>query len=178
MPADSRSVCIQEKAIVHEWFDGFASKQHTRLAMGRLFGDLTQRLQARIENPSSDKLKLALYAAHDTTIAPILKVLQVFDERWPDFTAYISFELFGKEKQAVGKDAQSPSGLLTRLGIGAAAKPDLKDYYVRVRYNSRDMKVPACQAEGKHLEGSGGTVCTCEWLALRGVNRALRSLDY
>lgn len=167
-----------EKAIVHEWFDGFASKQHTRLAMGRLFGDLRQRLQTRIDDPTNDKLKLALYAAHDTTIAPILKVLDVYDERWPDFTAYVSFELFGKAKDEDAKDGPAHSGLLSRLNLSSAKPADPKDYFVRVRYNSKDMKVPACQPKGMHLEGSDGTVCTFEAFKNAVKDVAISSEDW
>ena len=134
---------------------GYSNLQFSRLAMGRLLGDLSARLQERVMNPTTDKLRLALYACHDTSVGGILNALQCFDNKWPAFTAYLSFELFQKAKD------RTPSSWLAGLGFGRA-RPDFYDYYVRIRYDSKDLRLPFCSQPGKHLEGSNGTVCTCE----------------
>jgi acid phosphatase len=43
----------------------------------------------------------------------------------------------------------------------AAQRDELKDFYVRIRYNDKIMQVPGCKTEGKHLEGDT-TFCTLE----------------
>jgi acid phosphatase len=43
--------------------------------------------------------------------------------------------------------------------LSDAQKSQLKDYYVRIRYNDKVMKVPGCKAPGKHLEGDD-SFCT------------------
>ena len=124
--------------------------------MGRLLGDLSSSFQQRILNPTTDTLRLALYACHDTSIGGLLNALQCFDDKWPAFTAYMSFELFTKTKD------EKPASWLSGLRGFGSIKPDLKDHFVRIRYNSKDLKIPACQLPDNHLEGSEGTVCTRE----------------
>jgi acid phosphatase len=45
--------------------------------------------------------------------------------------------------------------------LSASQKNELKDYYVRIRYNDKIMQVPGCKAVGKHLDGDT-TFCTLE----------------
>ncbi|KAF2845655.1 histidine acid phosphatase-like protein [Plenodomus tracheiphilus IPT5] len=45
--------------------------------------------------------------------------------------------------------------------LSQAQRNELKDYYVRIRYNDKIMQVPGCKAEGKHLNGDT-TFCTLE----------------
>lgn len=140
-----------EKAIVQEWFSGYIDKQLSRLSMGRLLGSLQNRFQQGIANDPS-AAKIGLYACHDTTLAGVLKVLNCFDDRWPFFTAFLSFELLRKQQSS------SPLGwIMEKIG----SKPG-EEHYVRVKYNTKDMRLPACAPVGKHLEGSNGSVCTCE----------------
>lgn len=147
----------QEAAVVHEWFSGYVNKQFTRLSMGRLLGDLSTRFDDSISG-SHSPFKLGLYACHDTTVAGILNALKCFDDRWPFFTAYLSFELFRKQGSAKTSNT-SGFAWLTSL-VGQQGKSD-DEVYIRVKYNSKDMHIPACAEQGQHLEGSGGTVCTC-----------------
>lgn len=160
---DSELSSIMEGAIVKEWFSGYASRQWTRLVMGRLFSELNDQFDRKAEGQSP--LKLALYACHDTSIAGMLHGIRAFDNKWPAFTAYLSFELFKKE----ATQAQQPSkgwfaSVLTRGG----PKLSDKDLFVRTRYNDRDVHIPACAAPGKHLDGTDGAVCTCELDAKNG----------
>jgi acid phosphatase len=50
--------------------------------------------------------------------------------------------------------------------LSQAQRDDLKEYYVRVRYNDKIMQIPGCKAQGKHLEGDT-TFCTLE--AFKGI---------
>ncbi|KAL5431592.1 hypothetical protein PMIN06_012261 [Paraphaeosphaeria minitans] len=43
---------------------------------------------------------------------------------------------------------------------------EMRDYYVRIRYNDKIMQVPGCKPEGKHLDGDT-TFCTLE--AFKGI---------
>ena len=38
--------------------------------------------------------KMMLYSVHDTTMAPLLLVLGLFDNKWPEFAADLAFELY------------------------------------------------------------------------------------
>ena len=38
--------------------------------------------------------KMMLFSAHDTTMAPLLMVLGLSDDKWPDFAADLAFELY------------------------------------------------------------------------------------
>lgn len=139
-----------EKAIVQEWFSGYIDKQLSRLSMGRLLGNLQGHFQLGIASQPSP-VKVGLYACHDTTLAGALKVLDCFDDRWPFFTAFLSFELLRKQ--------QTSSPLTWILDKFSGSKP-VEEHFVRVKYNTKDMHLPACAPVGKHLEGSDGSVCT------------------
>lgn len=154
----------QENAIVYEWFNAYSSRQFAQLAMGRLWGDLLERFRARVRDPSA-KLKLALYGCHDTTLGGMLKSLGCYDDKWPAFTSYISVELFKREVPST--KPTSSKGWLHSVGIGHRPQTvSDDDAFVRLRYNSQDVRIPGCAAPGDHLEGSDGTVCTCERVAL------------
>lgn len=148
---------------------GYSDRQFTRLSMGRLLGDLSARLQERISNPS-DRLRLALYGCHDTTLGGILNALDCFDDKWPVFTAYVSFELFKKA-------SSTPTAGGISSWLSSWKSPATQDYYIRFRYNCKDIKLPACSAPGNHLEGSDGTVCTCRSTTLRLYHYAANLID-
>ena len=144
-----------------EWFSGYASRQWTRLVMGRLFSELNDQFDRKAEGQSP--LKIALYACHDTSIAGMLHGIRAFDNKWPAFTAYLSFELFKKE----ATQAQPSQAFASILGSARPRHSD-KDLFVRTRYNDRDVHIPACAAPGKHLDGTHGAVCTCKLEAENG----------
>ena len=104
-----------ERAVVDEWFIGYRAEddklrqQYRRLAMGRLLNDLSKQLNEKAAHPSKAPLKLAVYSAHDTSLAGLLSTLDVFDNRWPTFTASLGLELFRKP---------GSGGLLRYLGLG------------------------------------------------------------
>ncbi|TFY59356.1 hypothetical protein EVG20_g7818, partial [Dentipellis fragilis] len=100
--------------------------------------------------------------------------------RWPAFTASVTFELFrhaagdahghghamDSEAEAVhahmNVDAQPPQNLgvlQTVLGAGQhfafrRRAQEQGEYYVRARYQNRNILLPLCADEGKHLPGS------------------------
>ncbi|KAI8324201.1 phosphoglycerate mutase-like protein [Martensiomyces pterosporus] len=70
----------------------------TRLSIGSFLGTLNEQRQAHIAGKSS-KVKLAIYSAHDTSIAPILGVLKASNRSmlWPPYASNIAFELWKKK---------------------------------------------------------------------------------
>lgn len=68
--------------------------------------------------------------------------------------------LFGSSKPA-NRSASQPEGIARKplTDLTPEQRDELKDYYVRIRYNDKIMQVPACKAQGKHLEGDT-TFCT------------------
>lgn len=143
---------------MYEWFNAYASRQFAQLSVGRLWADLLDRFDTRLNG--RDPLKLGLYACHDTTLAGMLKVLDIYDDRWPAFTAYISVELFREQQGHTNKQGGWLAGLGLSNSLKAFGGP--QNAYVRLRYNSKDVMIPACKAPGSHLEGSGGSICTRE----------------
>jgi len=104
----------------------------------------------KAENGTDDPLKILVHSTHDTGIAPLLQTLDVFDERWPQFTSAVTFELFKK------KDDTNQTNFLQRLvgwisPFAWGAKP--AEHFVRVRYQNRTLPLPACAEDGKHLPG-------------------------
>ncbi|KAI9345447.1 histidine phosphatase superfamily [Pilaira anomala] len=126
-----------EEIVVKEWFYGaMKSNEVRRLGLGRLMGVIRDRMILKEKDvDDKDKLKLAVYSGHDTTVAPMLIILNVFDERWPPFGSAILFELF-KEKQG-------------------------QEHYVRVKYNETTVQIPTCSIEGNHRKGDK-SLCTLD----------------
>jgi len=60
---------------------------------------------------------MMLYSVHDTTMAPLLLVLGLFDNKWPEFAADLAFELYRDKNH---------------------------DYYVRVLYKGEEKIIPKC----------------------------------
>ncbi|KAJ7512066.1 histidine phosphatase superfamily [Mycena galericulata] len=136
---------VIEQAVVNEWF---ADKTHEvrRLGMGPLFSDLSRKMQQKVERGAEDPLKILVHSTHDTALAAMCSTLDVFDEKWPAFTASITFELFKKTQP----DAKR-SYLQTVL---SPFKPtETPEYFVRMRYQNKNMALPVCAEEGKHLAG-------------------------
>ena len=127
-----------EDIVVKEWFYGhMASAEVRRLGLGRLMGVIRDRMSLREKGGIEDdeKLKLAIYSGHDTTVGPILIILNAFDNKWPPFGSAILFELF-KQKES-------------------------DQHFVRVKYNENTLELPGCQAKGDHKQGDK-SLCTFE----------------
>lgn len=70
--------------------------------------------------------------------------------------------LFGSTK-TFKEDNAAPQGIARKpvTDLTDSQRDQIKDYYVRIRYNDKIMQVPGCKAEGKHLDGDT-TLCTLE----------------
>ncbi|KAI8070942.1 phosphoglycerate mutase-like protein [Gongronella butleri] len=139
-----------ERIVADEWFYGHQqSAEVRRLGIGRLVGEIGDRMAKRADGTDQangeDKLKLAVYSGHDTTIAPLLIVLGAFDKRWPPFGSSIIFELYKGNQNKGGWFGKKQS-----------------DHYVRVRFNDKVVALPGCAENGKHHDSGDATLCTLE----------------
>lgn len=135
---DENVVRPMEKAVVHEWFAGYQSKdpvertQYRRLAMGEFLASLYDHMAQRVVG--ADERRLSVFLAHDATLVGILQCLECFNDKWPDFSAAISCELFDDER---------------------ASKTDTSEdrAYVRCRYGDEVLQLPGCAPDKKHYPG-------------------------
>jgi len=116
--------------------------------MGPLLADLSSKMQRKVDRGADDPLKLLVHSTHDTALAALCSTLDVFDEKWPAFTASITFELFKKSQP----DRERQSYLQVILSPFKTSSPP--EYFVRMRYQNKNMVLPACSEAGKHLPGS------------------------
>ncbi|TFK22143.1 phosphoglycerate mutase-like protein [Coprinopsis marcescibilis] len=144
-----------ERAVTSEWFSGYKTEEVRRLGMGRLLDDMMRKMQHRIAKPEQDPLKLLVHSTHDSGLAALCQTLDVYDERWPAFTASVTFELF---KDTSGEGGSSPGQSLRLFSRLSKSSPK---HYVRMRYQNKTMTLPICAAEGKHLPGHP-EFCTLE----------------
>ncbi|KAI8324199.1 phosphoglycerate mutase-like protein [Martensiomyces pterosporus] len=73
------------------------AQNYTRLAIGSFLATLRDQMQNHIAG-KTNKLKIAIYSGHDSTVAPILGVLKASnrDMLWPPYASNIAFELWRK----------------------------------------------------------------------------------
>ncbi|KAG7446831.1 phosphoglycerate mutase-like protein [Guyanagaster necrorhizus] len=135
-----------ERAVVNEWFSD-KTEEVRRLGMGRLLDDISRKMRTKIEQGDKDPLKILVHTTHDTALAGLCSTLDVFDDKWPAFTASITFELFRKSK-----DDESRSMFQTIMAPFHAKPAD--EHFVRMRYQNKNLHLPICADEGKHLPGS------------------------
>ncbi|KIY70843.1 phosphoglycerate mutase-like protein [Cylindrobasidium torrendii FP15055 ss-10] len=135
-----------ERAVVNEWFSD-KTEEVRRLGMGRLLGDLSRKMHNKATQKDKDPLKILVHSTHDTGLAALASTLDVFDDKWPAFTASITFELFKKSQTAA-----QPTMLQTILSPFRVRPVD--EYFVRMRYQNKNMHLPLCADEGKHLAGA------------------------
>ncbi|KAK0526867.1 hypothetical protein OC835_005150 [Tilletia horrida] len=178
---EPKTVEVANRALLAEWFSGYndpdpeRALEYRRLSMGRLLSELQERLDAKAKAPEKESLRLSIYSTHDTTLAGVLSTLDVFDHQWPAFAATLNFELFRRptrsDAASSSSDSRSSLGILSLLGFKdkTAQQPD--PHYVRVRYGAETLRLPACAAAGKHLDGHA-EFCTLD--AFREVVDSLR----
>lgn len=67
----------------------------------------------------------------------------------------------GSAKNAVERSPPGAEGIARKslTQLTDKQRQQLKEYYVRIRYNDKVMQVPGCKAAGKHLDGDT-TFCT------------------
>ncbi|PPJ55223.1 hypothetical protein CBER1_05698 [Cercospora berteroae] len=171
-----------DRICVEEWFAGYQeSTEYRKLGIGGLIGDLTQRMvEHTIGTPKEgqdEPLNFSMAGCHDTTIASALAALGGFDHRndkWPNFTSNIAFELFKSKDAPATPTARSSSSWLSTLfsskpsesaareplqTMPQATKQKLEGHYVRLRYNDTPVALPFCKGPGRHLEVDE-TFCT------------------
>ncbi|TFK49423.1 phosphoglycerate mutase-like protein [Heliocybe sulcata] len=148
---------VIEKAVVHEWFAD-KTDEVRRLGMGRLLTDLTRKIQTKVDKGPDDPLKILVHSTHDTAIAALCQTLDVFDDKWPAFSAAITFELFKKKPEQLPA-GESPQQSYLQTVLGARKLP--AKHFIRMRYQNKNMVLPICADEGKHLPGSP-EFCTLE----------------
>ncbi|KAF8801095.1 phosphoglycerate mutase-like protein [Phlegmacium glaucopus] len=149
---DKSVIDLIEKAVVNEWFAGKSlctdkTEEVRRLGMGRLLEDLSRKMHHKAIYGSQDPLKILVHSTHDTALAGLCSTFDVFDDRWPAFTASITFELF--KKTGPPGQCSYPQTIFSYFGIS----PAFSQHYIRMRYQNKDMVLPFCAQAGNHLEG-------------------------
>ncbi|KAI0646511.1 phosphoglycerate mutase-like protein [Trametes meyenii] len=139
---------VIEKAVVTEWFAD-RTEEVRRLGMGPLLSDLSRKMQSKAEQGDADPTRILIHSTHDTCLAGLSSTLDIFDDKWPAFTAAITFELF-KKRQAPALPRSPWQSVLSVFGRSS----DPTEHYVRVRYQNQSKVLPLCAQEGKHLPGS------------------------
>ncbi|KAG1723056.1 histidine phosphatase superfamily [Suillus lakei] len=152
--SDENVIGLIETAVTAEWFD-IKSEDGRRLGMGRLLADASEKMQRKSQPNSKDPTKLLVHTTHDSTLAALLCTFDVFDDKWPPFTSSVIFELFRK-RTPVSQQANF-SGLRALSSLWRRRD----EHYVRMRYKNKNMVLPMCVEEGKHLPGSP-EFCTLE----------------
>ncbi|TFY59057.1 hypothetical protein EVJ58_g6020 [Rhodofomes roseus] len=155
---DPAVVDLIEKAVVHEWFAGcemlapyHQTEEVRRLGMGPLLSDLSRKMQAKAMNASGDSLKILIHSTHDTCLAALCSTLDVFDNRWPAFSSAVTFELFRRRMQPERQQQSIWQSVLAPFRQHADTPTE---HYVRMRYQNRNLPLPVCAEDGKHLPGS------------------------
>lgn len=169
---DKAVVDVIERAVVNEWFAGYKTEEVRRLGMGRLLDDMTRKMQHKVDNGTQDPLKILVHSTHDTALAALCSTLDVFDDQWPAFTASITFELF--KKVPTDKETMCDASLSQTVLSNFRAKPT-PEHFVRMRYQNKNMVLPICASEGKHLPGSP-EFCTLS--AFRDRVKELTPVDF
>ncbi|KAK9477525.1 histidine phosphatase superfamily [Lipomyces japonicus] len=167
------AVNLVGRAALESEFNGYEQNNELqKLGMGRFFGEVLDRMTVGDPVTTSNDTgiteltgkpnvvkkipKLALYAAHDSSIGTILSTLGVFtDKKWIGFTSHIVFEQF--ETASLAKIFQ------------------FKTEYVRVKYNGKPVILPVCKPAGKHLDGDE-TLCTMS--AFRDLVKSVSPTDW
>ncbi|KAI0073642.1 phosphoglycerate mutase-like protein [Panus rudis PR-1116 ss-1] len=141
---------VIEKAVVQEWFSGYKTEEVRRLGMGRLLSDMSEKMGSKAEKGENDPMRILIHSTHDTALAGLCNTLDVYDEKWPAFTASITFELFRKRDA----DSQVRSSVWQTVLSPFKPSPPEPEHYVRMRYQNRNLVLPVCSEQGKHLPGS------------------------
>ncbi|XP_064008347.1 lysophosphatidic acid phosphatase type 6 [Pogoniulus pusillus] len=73
-----------------------SSREVLQMSVGLLFNTLQKNITEAVESssPAQKARKLILYAAHDTTLFPLLVALGTFDHKWPCYAADVALELY------------------------------------------------------------------------------------
>lgn len=133
---------LMEHAVLDEWFGGYASRdleerrQYRRMALGTFFQSLYDTFARRVALGDADPRRMSIFLGHDATLVGMTHMLDVCNRRWPAFGAGLGLELFRDRTSTQPVTAQHMPG-----------------YYVRCRYGDEELRLPGCQAPGKHWDG-------------------------
>ncbi|NXU63247.1 PPA6 phosphatase, partial [Horornis vulcanius] len=99
-----------------------SSSEILQMSIGLLFNTLQKNIKAAVNpsNPAEKARKLFLYAAHDSTLVPLLVALGTFDHKWPPYAADVTLELYQHRRS--------------------------KEWFVRVSYRGEEQMVKGCKA--------------------------------
>ncbi|TFY78987.1 hypothetical protein EWM64_g5028 [Hericium alpestre] len=140
-----------------------------RLGMGRLLGDLSNKMQLKAQELNSTSSarnepspRILVHSTHDTALAALTSTLDVFDNRQaysflPADTHDAGHGLAHDHEYSDATQPPQNQGVLqTMLGtpFRLRRQKTASEYYVRARYQNRNLLLPLCADEGKHLPGS------------------------
>ncbi|KAA8643872.1 uncharacterized protein ATNIH1004_010647 [Aspergillus tanneri] len=149
---------------------GFAdSAEVCRLGVGPLLTEIVDRMAMKVGESCREEAvhkahnnshpRIALFGCHDTTIGMILTSLGIMRApawHWPPFTSSLTVELFKSceacQGGAIDKDREISDG--DQQGMSRKQKQPHSLFFVRLHYNGRSIRVPACKQPGKHLAGN------------------------
>ncbi|NWT15572.1 PPA6 phosphatase, partial [Vireo altiloquus] len=105
-----------------------SSREVLQMNIGLLLNTLQKNIEAAVNpsNPAEKARKLFLYAAHDSTLIPLLVALGTFDHKWPPYAADVTLELYQHRRS--------------------------KEWFVRVSYRGEEQVVKGCKASLCPLE--------------------------
>jgi len=95
-------------------------REYLRLGIGPFFARLKEKLSDMVTGRNRD-LKYALFSGHDSTLAPLLSLLGIYDGYWPPYASNLVFEV-------IEDDAAS----------------EANRWSVRVIYNEKELIIPGC----------------------------------
>lgn len=118
-----------EHMVAQEWFGAYPDQPELcRLAIGRF---LDQLLKPILNSVHDHEPTMAIYSGHDSTIAPLLAIWQLFDGTWPPFGSHIAVEVARDPKHS--KESLSSSSNL------------YPGWFVRLLYQNQPVRLPNCQ---------------------------------
>ncbi|KAJ2714324.1 hypothetical protein H4R19_001790 [Coemansia spiralis] len=168
----------------HQWYAPGTSASGQRLGYGLLLaelvatmdqaarGDFAARMGPQTTHdvrlapggPQTDPPKpliprLALYGAHDITLAPLAHIMgHPASSDWMPFASTLALELL-RDPAAAGSGAGAAADLPRPPTVSAPPPPA---HFVRILFNGQPIAVPTCAAYGKHHPALGPSVCTLD----------------
>ncbi|RKP33115.1 histidine phosphatase superfamily, partial [Dimargaris cristalligena] len=167
-----------ERLTVQEWTESMKdSIPLLRLTSGRFINELVTQMLDKVkaqadplhvghrlaqERPyDPNHLKLSVYSAHDSSILPLLTILDPQGKEWPSYGANVTLELFQdphlapSQLETLDPSVPSPrevSPAGSSLPLANKADVEVREldlprdqyanYFVRVRYNNRFLTLP------------------------------------
>jgi len=132
------------------WFGGEVVFNSTgAMTVGPFVQELLAFMQQKIDGTLDNKFQL--FSGHDTTVGPILAMMDVYNGVWPPYASYIAWTLL-----------QSSTG----------------DYYVQVEYNGVIQKLPGCGNQSPCPWSTFHTLMNPTELPCQVFHRDSQALDY